>query len=322
MTACTLLIDNFTTNNGGTAITRLHPSTNTSLSAVGQCFTSASTNKTLCAAQFYLKKGGSPSGNLVARLYAITATFGTNGVPTGNALATSDAYNSADLTTSFQWITFVFSTPYTLVANTYYCIEIEAVDGTIDGSNYVYVGYNSTGGHSGNGFRYVSSNWISYATSDFDFYVYGILVVDFNKTFSDKIGCLDMITAAFRNVIKTFSNLLGLKDSTYKVIARLRSFADILGAKGVFNKNIGGAFFKTLTDSIGAIDSFVKQKSQHFTKIFSDIVGMLDSKTKIIYRLKVFLDKMGLKDSKFTNVVSGSFRWVWKEHPKIKVEKQ
>lgn len=77
-------------------------------SAVSQSFTA--TGVTLDSAKFYLRKSvGSPTGNATAILYAHSGTFGTNSVPTGSALATSDPFDVSTLTSSFQLATFNFT---------------------------------------------------------------------------------------------------------------------------------------------------------------------------------------------------------------------
>src|SRR4051794_17327180 len=72
----------------------------------GQAFTAAGAS--LGSSRFYLKKVGSPTGNVVSKLYALTGTLGTNGKPTGAALAASDAVDASTLPTSFALVTFPF----------------------------------------------------------------------------------------------------------------------------------------------------------------------------------------------------------------------
>src|SRR4051794_23390494 len=74
---------------------------------LGQSFTG--TGLAIGSAQWYMRKSGSPSGNLVAKIYAHSGTYGTNSLPTGVALATSDVVNSTTLPTSFTLVTFTFS---------------------------------------------------------------------------------------------------------------------------------------------------------------------------------------------------------------------
>lgn len=121
------------------------------------------------SAKFHLKKSGSPTGNAVAKIYAHSGTFGSGGVPTGSALATSNSFDVSTLTTSYALITFTFPTPLPVTDTEKYFISFEWADG--DSSNKVSPACdNSSPTHAGNGARYQSS-WASDAF-DFVFYVY------------------------------------------------------------------------------------------------------------------------------------------------------
>jgi len=97
-------IDSYSESHQDLAITLQAGGGNTK---VGQSFTGDGNALNSC--KFYLQKSGSPTGNAVATLYAHTGTFGTNGTPTGAALATSDNFDVSTLTTNLQLITFNFS---------------------------------------------------------------------------------------------------------------------------------------------------------------------------------------------------------------------
>lgn len=143
---------------------------------VGQSFTTpagtANTNGRGCLARvrFYLKKSGSPSGNIVAKIYAHSGTLGTSSVPTGAALATSDNVSAASLTGSLALVDFVFSSGnwFQFVANTSYVITIEYSGG--DPSNFVQVGYDASApGHAGNMSTFAGS-WAAQAGQDACFF--------------------------------------------------------------------------------------------------------------------------------------------------------
>ena len=165
------------------------------------------------------------------------------------------------------------------------------------------------------------------------------------KTLTNKLGVID---TKIKNVarFRTFINLLGIKDSKTKMIARLKTFTvQLVGLKDSIS-SITKTLHRIFTNVLGAKHTFWKQKftggAQDIVKELSDILGVIDSKTNIISRIRLFLDKigakdsktnshiyikilldkLGLKDSKFVSYVSGTFRWIWKEHPKVKVEKQ
>jgi len=154
----------------------------------GQVFTPSQTT-TLDSAKFYLSKVGSPTGNGVAKIYAISGTPGTNAIPTGSALATSDSFNVASLTGSNQMITFNFSgtNRITLTSGTWYAVTFEYTNG--NGSNYVSIGADNTSPtHAGNEFYY-DSGWGADNTWDEIFSVSGgkggIVQVATNKNPTD-----------------------------------------------------------------------------------------------------------------------------------------
>lgn len=141
---------------------------NGSITKVGQIFT-PSNNRILKSCKFYLYKNASPTGNAVAKLYAIAGTPGVNAVPTGSALATSGNLDVSTFTSSPSLATFTFSDNYEMQANTNYAIVIEYSGGTA--SNYLCIGTDtSSPTHAGNG-AYYNSSW-NYYSNDYCFYVY------------------------------------------------------------------------------------------------------------------------------------------------------
>lgn len=114
----------------------------------------------LNTAQFYLDKVGSPTGNMVAKLYA------DGSLPGGTLHATSDNVAASSVSAA-GLITFTFSTPYTPSAATQYWLTVEYGSG--DASNYIKVGYdNSTSTHAGEGAVFFGS-W-SALNADVSFY--------------------------------------------------------------------------------------------------------------------------------------------------------
>ena len=141
------------------------------ITKLGQSFTG--NGQTLKSAKFYLKKTGTPTGNMTVSLFAHSGSFGTTSVGTGVALATSEAVSVAGLTGSYALTEFTFSTPYVLTNATKYVIAIEFV-GTSDISNYLSVGVDgSAPSHAGNPATYSGTMWTYDATKDVCFYVYG-----------------------------------------------------------------------------------------------------------------------------------------------------
>jgi hypothetical protein len=119
-----------------------------------------------------LSKTGSPTGSGYAKVYAHSGTYGTSSVPTGSALATSDAYDISNLTTEFQTITFSFTGDdrIYLTHEGYYFVSFEYGGGSgdvvsIDGTAY-------SDSHDGNT-AYDFDPWLEDDSIDTVFYVYG-----------------------------------------------------------------------------------------------------------------------------------------------------
>lgn len=149
------------------------PIKSTSTNIVGQTFKSQIVSK-LIRSELYIRQFGTVSGNAVAKLYAMTGTYGTNGKPTGSALATSDAVDSSLISNSYSLVSFTFSTPYYFAEDTNYCVALDAT--SVLGTGRLEWGEDvSSPTHRGNQFN-SSNGGTSYGTSsakDFCFYVYG-----------------------------------------------------------------------------------------------------------------------------------------------------
>jgi len=138
---------------------------------VAQSFTNTSASN-LESSKFFLKKVGSPTGNIYAKLYSHTGTFGTSGRP-DTLLATSEALDISTLTTSYALSEFIFlgSEKYAMSASTKYSISIEYNTGTADSDNYLAVGSDNTSeSHTGSASIYVGT-WAT-TVGDLIFYVY------------------------------------------------------------------------------------------------------------------------------------------------------
>lgn len=167
------LIDSFSESNVDDASLITICSDASFLQGIGQTFYTGSFSGILDNCKWYIKKVLSPTGNATAKVYAITGTPGTNGKPTGAALATSDNFDVSTLTTSYQLIVFNFSgaNRISFSPNTHYVLTLEYSGG--DSSNFVRQGNDATTPvDDGNGSFLQSSAWSS-STSDRPFYVYG-----------------------------------------------------------------------------------------------------------------------------------------------------
>ena len=138
----------------------------------GQTFTN--TNQcVLQSVKFYIYKVGSSTGNITAKIYALTGTYGTDGKPTGSVLATSGAIDITTLNTTPELKTFTFTgaDKITLNASTYYCAVLNYSGGS--SIEYVAVGMDvSSPSHSGNRCLYTSGSWGGDNSFDACFYVY------------------------------------------------------------------------------------------------------------------------------------------------------
>lgn len=150
-------------------------STSWNIDQVGQTFTGDGNYLESC--KFNLKKYGLPTGDLTAYVYNHTGTWGSTGVPTGDPIATSGTYNIADLTTSYQLITFTFTgANQVLLENGVHYAVVVGYDGG-DTTNYLIMGFDNTSPtHDGNGCQRLNSTevWEEITEGkDFSFYVYG-----------------------------------------------------------------------------------------------------------------------------------------------------
>ncbi len=141
---------------------------NGTITGVGQSFTGTAT--VLSKTTFYLSKTGSPTGNIVAKLYLETGTLGTSSTPTGSALAVSNPVDASTLTGSLALTDFYFPSWWFTMAAVDYVVTLEYSGG--DGSNFVNVGVDtSSPGHAGNLSTY-NGSWSAVSGTDSCFYVY------------------------------------------------------------------------------------------------------------------------------------------------------
>lgn len=142
----------------------------------GQAFTCTNA-ATLTSCKFYIRKSssGTNTGNMVARLYAHSGTYGTSSV-TGTLLATSDAIDLSTLGTTLALKEFTFSgaNQYAMQASTYYIISVE-MQTAPSAPAALYIGIDtSSPSHSGIACYGTYGNLnATLAATDLCFYVYG-----------------------------------------------------------------------------------------------------------------------------------------------------
>ena len=128
---------------------------------------------------FWGQKNGSPTGNVCVKIYAHSGTYGTNGIATGSALATSDIRDASTISSSAGNMHFLFSgaNRITLSATTNYVAILVFTGG--DGSNFVSLGYDGSSPSHGGNFVYGNgSSWTAYAGYDCGFWVFSQSYVD------------------------------------------------------------------------------------------------------------------------------------------------
>lgn len=144
---------------------------NATIIGQAQAFANGVNAQYLTRVRLKMKRTGSPTGNLVAKLYAHAGVFGTDSIPTGAALATSVNFDVSKLTTAYLEYEIAFLTQYEMAASTNYVIAFEHA--IIDGANYVQIqGLATTGTHAGNRSELVVATWTPTAGDDLYFKVY------------------------------------------------------------------------------------------------------------------------------------------------------
>jgi len=140
----------------------------------GQSF--KSTGFSLTKVVFSMSKFASPTGNAYAKVYAHSGTFGSSSVPTGSALATSDAVDVSGFSTwtDTDLIDFDFSgdDQIELSNNTDYVVTIEYADGDIINKILVEMD-DSSPTYNGNASVQLSGSWVEKDGADLCFYLYG-----------------------------------------------------------------------------------------------------------------------------------------------------
>lgn len=193
-----------------------------SLVGAGQSF--VGNGLTLHKAVFFVKKTGTPTGTAVAKIYDHSGSYGTTSIPTGAALATSDNFDVASLTTTSAPREFVFSTTnkITLTSGANYVLTIEYSGGTA--ANYLMVGNDaSSPTHGGNYSTLTGTTWTAVGGSDMNFYVYTTdshVIWKFTASNSNAVTKLysstfsEMQSAAFNSASEmrycTFSNFANI----------------------------------------------------------------------------------------------------------------
>lgn len=174
-----ILLDSYPTSNQSSTVFFLYDSN----PQCGQSFTGD--GGILSSAKFYGFKHNNPTGNVYAKIYAHSGTFGTSSLPTGSPLATSDPVSVDQFGANYlspALVTFTFSgaNKITLANGTKYVLVIEY--GNTGPVDQIRIHFDNTSPtHEGNAFE----NGTAYSTRDLIFYIYKS-VETYNKTVSSK----------------------------------------------------------------------------------------------------------------------------------------
>lgn len=217
---------------------------------IGQSF--EGNGKTLDSAKFYLRKHGTPPGNVFVEIYAHSGTYGTSSIGTGSPLATSDTILATSLPSSLGLVDFAFSggNRITLGNGTRYVIVVNYSDAGGNFSNNVRFAWDqSSPTHAGNYIYYSSGGGWGYSnTRDLPFYVYVENTVITN-TYSETMGVTDTLVRSFSRIISeslsitSWLSLPGIKKLLGKVakgVPIIGRIADAFKNKGSIKEGVSG----------------------------------------------------------------------------------
>lgn len=203
---------------------------------LGQSF--VGNGRTLDSAKFYIRKAGSPPGNVVVEIFAHSGTFGSSSVGTGSPLATSDAIVATTLPSSLSLVEFTFSgaNRITLENGTHYVVTISYSDAGSSGSNNIRVVWDeSSPTHAGN-FIYYSegTSWGANSGRDLPFYVY--IDSTLSTTISEVVEVADSLSRSIvRSVLETVESAILIIGTALVSIPN----SPIIGAVRDYIKKIG-----------------------------------------------------------------------------------
>ena len=145
-------MDSFMDVSAGMTTRKITGNTNGDTFGIGQSFLGSLTTPT--RAMFWIRKVGTPTGNLTATILPHVGTFGSTGRPSFSAgvgptpLLSSNPVTASSVSTTAGWVTFTFpDTGFRFTPGTPYFVVVEGVPQT---TNYVEAFERSNGTHQGN----------------------------------------------------------------------------------------------------------------------------------------------------------------------------
>ena len=167
--------------------------------------------KSVYSIKLWARKYGSPTGSAYCYIYDHSGTYGTSSIPTGSALATSNAVNVANIPLTMGLVEFTFSTPYPTVDGTKYVFVIEYSGGDADNCFIFYVD-SASPTHSGNRAWYNDSitTWVPESTVDIFFYVKAAPALSTSSlTYEEFAGTSALASATADADLLKYSNFAG-----------------------------------------------------------------------------------------------------------------
>lgn len=254
---------------------------------VGQTF-ACSADKDLSSVSFYLQKHGSPTGNAYVDIYAHTGTYGSTGVPTGSALATSDAVDVSGVSSSYSMVEFAFSggDQISLSNGTKYCAVLRHSGGTL--SNCLYAGVDeSSPSHGGNAINSDGVDYYYEASADLCFSVEGEdAPVSINV--NDSISVTDVVTGSVGDLSVSASDTVSVAEDiefSTGIPFEVSVFDSITVSEDVTG-TISTDFFIDVNDSVAVTESVSGELKGDFYIDVNDTVSITEAVTILpIYRI-------------------------------------
>lgn len=128
------------------------------------------TQAKVTSVKFYLKKTGSPTGNIVAKVY----TQDGDGKPDTQVGGDSDAVAASSLGTSYGLVEFTWSSDFPIIdTGTSYGVYYDVSGCTLTAENYIGLGCDGSSPSHGGNLIYYDAGWNVYGGYDVCFYLYG-----------------------------------------------------------------------------------------------------------------------------------------------------
>ena len=161
------IIDSYSENNANAAVALYNV-----YRTAGQTITG--NGKKIVKAYFYLSKVGNPTGNMVYRIYAMTGTHGSSGMPTGDVLAESAAKDISEIGSNYELVglDFIGENQIVLEDGVNYCLVAHSPNGST--THYLKFAVDtSSPTHDGNHCYYGYGYWTTESGKDSIFYLVG-----------------------------------------------------------------------------------------------------------------------------------------------------